>query len=298
VGSATAPSSGAAAQAPGANNSISTQTAARSSSSSAQLTKRAAANKPPVLELVTSATLGPVVTLRRGTSYAACSPGVVPSRDAPCELGAVAMDPDGGKGGAPLNLTDQVVVCPPDECLKQGCSSSTLRAYRFSVIGLKSCTIDGSDHVGSEFVVDFWVWDSGFPALRAGVNRSVVVGPPCTEASAPYWCTNSATGSNYCSGVPCTTSSKLLPASMGAVQMVLQPPASQTLYLRYGEAAPWSLRPCPSRLDRSGCGAVAWQPASGAAGASSASLAAAQDLTSAIQVVDITPCTPSQVRPG
>jgi hypothetical protein len=296
-GSCSTLASGASGQVPGTNSSTSTQSAARSSSSSSsQLTQRAAANKPPVIELVTSAALGPVVTIRRGTSYTTCSPGAAPSRDDPCELGAVAVDPDGGEGGGPLNLTDQVVACPPVECLTQGCPSSTLRAYRFSVIGLKSCTINGADHVGSQFVVDFWVWDSGLPSLRAGVNRSVVVGPPCTDPSSPYWCSNSATGSSYCSGVPCSTSSKLLPAAVGAVQLVLQPPASQTLYLQYGVAAPWSLLPCPSQLDRSGCGAVAWQPRSAAAGASSSSQSAAQDLTNAIQVTDITPCTPSQVK--
>jgi hypothetical protein len=284
-------------QAPGVNSSTSTLSAASNAQPAPQLTRVAAVNKPPVINLVTSAALGPVVTLSRGSSYAACSPGTVPSMDAPCEPGAVALDPDGGEGGTPRNVTDQIVVCPPAECLTQGCASSTLRAYYFTVNGLKSCTINGSDYVGAQFVVDFWVWDSGFPSLRAGVNRSVVVGPACTDASSSYWCTDSATGSSYCSGVPCSTSSRLLPASAGAVQLVLQPPASRTLYLRYGEAPPWRQGPCPSIQDRSGCGAVAWQPRSGAAGASSTSLAA-QDLTPDIQVTDITPCDPSQVRPG
>jgi hypothetical protein len=280
--------------APGESTSTSTQPTGNGTSST-QLTRTATANKPPVIELVTSPALGPVVTLKRGSSYAACSPGTAPLKDAPCEPGAWAMDPDGGEGGTALNLTDQVVACPPAECLtQQGCSSSTLRAYRFSVNGLKSCTINLSEFVGAQFVVDFWVWDAGVPQVRAGVNRSLVVGPPCPDASSPYWCTNSATGSSYCSGVPCTTSTKLLPPSAGQVHLVLQPAAAQTLYLPYGEAAPWSLRPCQSLQDRSGCGAVAWQPLTGATSASSAS-GAAQDLTGFIQVTDVTPCNPSQV---
>lgn len=95
-------------------------------------------NVAPNITLVTTDKLGPLVYVRRAFgSYAACDTGKSPTADAPCEPGAIAIDPDGADarsaGGAAVNLTDSVVVCPPDSCLTLGCSPQDLRKHYFSV---------------------------------------------------------------------------------------------------------------------------------------------------------------------
>jgi zinc transporter 1/2/3 len=108
------------------------------------------------------------VYVRQGSSYEACKDGVAPTADSPCEPGAIAVDPDGvsaasyedAVGGdvssstsSGANKTDEVVVCPPEQCLTRGCSPVELRRHFFAVKGLKGCGIDTSLPEGSQFKV-------------------------------------------------------------------------------------------------------------------------------------------------
>jgi hypothetical protein len=116
--------------------------AAAGSSARAQLASRAAkadeakltANQPPRISLRTSESLGQMVYVRRAFgAYAACGLNQLPAADAPCDLGAAAADPDGGpKAKDEVDLTGEVVVCPPAACLASGCSPEELKRHRFS----------------------------------------------------------------------------------------------------------------------------------------------------------------------
>jgi hypothetical protein len=258
----------------------------------AVLTRLRRTNQAPNMTLITTPDLDVVVRLKRGTRYAACAKGIRPTAEAMCEAGATAFDPDGGPDMAGLNLTEQVVVCPPADCLTQGCSANTLRAHRFNVKGLQGCCYDPMAPAGSQFVVDFWIWDAGMPVLRSNVNRTLILTAPCTSDSTPFFCTDSSTGRSFCSGTPCGQATKMLPPSTGQLQLVLLP-APGVLYLQYGLPAPFSLRPCASLTANSSCGAVAYQQAGSSGGS-------VRDLTPDILVQDVTPCDPSQVgrNPG
>jgi hypothetical protein len=96
---------------------------------------KAAPNQPPRVALRTSNALGPMVYIRRAFgTYAACGPKQLPTTDVPCELGASALDPDGGpKGKGEVDLTGELVVCPPAACLTVGCSPEELKRHRFAV---------------------------------------------------------------------------------------------------------------------------------------------------------------------
>jgi hypothetical protein len=251
------------------------------------LTRLRRANQAPNITLITTPDLDTVVRLKRGTRYAACDAGIRPTAEAVCEAGATAFDPDGGPDMAGMNLTEQVVVCPPADCLTQGCSANTLRAHRFNVKGLQGCAYDPMAPVGTQFVVDFWVWDAGMPVLRANVNRTLILTAPCTSDSTPFFCTDSISGRSFCSGTPCGQATKYLPPSSGQLQLVLLP-APGVVYLQYGVPAPFSLRPCASLAANSSCGAVAFQQAAVSGGS-------VRDLTPDVQVQDMTPCDPSQV---
>lgn len=112
-----------------------------------------------MITLVAAAGFGSILSIRRGSSYSPCTPGVLPTDASPCELGAMAVDPDGvasdqgGNGSSALNLTTQVVVCPPDTCLSRGCSPVTLRRHFFVAKGLQGCGIDTMAPEGSQFQV-------------------------------------------------------------------------------------------------------------------------------------------------
>lgn len=119
-------------------------------------------NQSPSVALVTASGFGAIVYVKRMADYQPCQNGVTPSAESPCEPGAVASDPDGNAGGSTQdsvkNLSKEVVVCPPKSCLATGCSLATLRKHRFGVKGLAGCGVDTSAAVGTQFVVDFWVW--------------------------------------------------------------------------------------------------------------------------------------------
>jgi hypothetical protein len=120
----------------------------------------AAANVAPVLSLTTSPGFGSIVRVRRGSSYGPCASGTSPTAETPCEPGAIATDPDGAAASdsdssvrGPLDLTSEVVVCPPSQCLSKGCSLLELRKHYFAVKGLQGCGIDMSLDEGTTFKV-------------------------------------------------------------------------------------------------------------------------------------------------
>eukprot|EP00879_Flechtneria_rotunda_P033240 GHRR01036794.1.p1 GENE.GHRR01036794.1~~GHRR01036794.1.p1 ORF type:complete len:1082 (+),score=385.26 GHRR01036794.1:389-3247(+) len=228
------------------------------------------ANTPPTISLITSATFGSIVRVRRGSSYEPCRPGVAPTADAPCEPGATATDPDGNVTAAdgsttamsgPLDLTSQVVVCPPAECLSMSCSPVELRQHYFTTKGLQDCGIATAAAEDQQFQVDFWVWDRGM--LNATVSRTVVIDKPCPDDITAYYCTDT-NGKGFCSGSPCGQAEKLLPPAKPTPRIQLLPSAG-TVYLEYGRPAPLYLGPCSSGTSNSSCGAVAWDEQAGTA---------------------------------
>jgi hypothetical protein len=163
--------------------------------------KRAIVNQGPRISLLTSDTLPSVVQIKRGAPYERCV-GVQPSLERPCELGATASDPDGaGTASSPADtdLTPRIVVCPPKECLASGCSPQVLRAHYFTVKGLKGCGIDTMASQGTEYLVDFWVWDGGYPVKNASTTRTLVLSNPCPSSSSSYFCEDN-NGAHFCSG--------------------------------------------------------------------------------------------------
>ncbi len=280
---------------------------------------RAAANQPPSISLVTADGLGPVVYIRRGSSYRPCS-GASPTAAAPCEPGAVAFDPDAADGRG--NLTDSVVVCPPAECFTRGCSPAELQRHRLAVKGLAGCPLDPMAAEGTAFQVrcwlgmvcvaalllylpitttclhmrtpaqpwpipapqvDFWVWDSGSPARSASVNRTVSITDPCPDPQAPHFC-QLADGQPYsCTGVPCDQLARFLRAAPAAPNLTLLP-SSETVFLEHRQPAPFYLGPCSGAeaAARGLCGAVASAVGTGGS---------ALDLTSSVSVADVSSCS-------
>jgi hypothetical protein len=248
-------------------------------------------NKAPTITLINTPSLGAVVLLKRGIEYMPCVARTNTSSERPCEPGALAIDPDGAGDMTipmPLDISKQIVVCPPSNCVKFGCSAGQLRLHMFALTGLKGCGIDTLAPAGTRFVIDFWIWDRGSPMLNATVNRTLVMTPACTRQEAPYMCKDN-NGLTFCSGVLCPVLSNLLPPSPWSLNLVLLT-SKQSLYLRYGEAAPLFLGACGSLLQNSSCAAVAYETRS--ISQSSPDLV---DLTAYIQVSDVTKCTGGQV---
>jgi hypothetical protein len=117
--------------------------------------------------------------------------------DNPCERGATASDPESG------NLTAAVVTCPPAACLPLGCP-----LHKFTLKGIKGCGVDTvTAAVGTEFWVQFVVWDGGAPPERASAWRVVRVVTPC-EAGETY-CPD-APAEHQCGTLDCAARSALL----------------------------------------------------------------------------------------
>ena len=235
--------------------------------------------------------------LQRGTDYSLCQPGISPTIISPCEPGALANDPDGGGTLASpeaLEITKQIVVCPPERCLVYGCPPSELRRHRLLSKGLLGCGIDPFAPEGTQFYVDFWVWDSGTPELNATVTRMVMISKPCTDASAPYFCQELAGDGWFCSGLPCNEVAKYAVQQTGASLQIVLLPSSSMVYVRYGEAAAFYLGPCGSLDQNSSCGAVAYEGATAQIEASGGEVL--MDRTGDIVVLDVTPCSRRKVR--
>lgn len=104
-----------------------------------------------------------------------------------------------------------------------------------------------------------------------------------------YWYVSTTVGEGndyFCSGTPCDQIGVILSAS-GAEDEPPEPPeilllpenSSSPMVLEYSVGAPFYLGPCPSGVQRENCGATAVDANSG------------EDLTSFMQIFDVTPCS-------
>lgn len=78
-------------------------------------------NQPPAIQLKTEPPFGEAIELKKGKSYDPCSGDTTPTADSPCELGAVAIDPEDGdisyKVGEIVKTLIYVFPTAPTGCL-------------------------------------------------------------------------------------------------------------------------------------------------------------------------------------
>lgn len=75
--------------------------------------------EPPTIQLRHTGYLASNISVVQGYPYAACGSRTLPTRAAPCELGANATSAAG------LNLTQYVVACKPANCSTAGCNGES-----------------------------------------------------------------------------------------------------------------------------------------------------------------------------
>ena len=129
-----------------------------------------------------------VVSLPRFTPYVKCSPDQVPTKSLPCDLGANAVDEEGG------DLQGGLLVCPPETCLLHGCMGHELWRK-----GVENC-LNASAPIGTVFNVPFVAFDT--TGAYASDVRSVIISAPCAKGQ--QWCpANSPSG--RCEDATCET---------------------------------------------------------------------------------------------
>ncbi|KAK3267327.1 hypothetical protein CYMTET_24107, partial [Cymbomonas tetramitiformis] len=187
-------------------------------------------NQRPSIRLRTrGAVQSRYVSVEQGAEYAMCTAEELAGGggETLCEPGVDSADGDG------VDLTDQVVVCPPEECIRRGCPGHEVKWK-----GLRPC-INTSAAVGSSYDVAFMVVDRGHMPLRnATVVRTVTIVAPCpigTMACSIH------SGESFCSATPCSVLVGLSGESEQAAPVValLGP---KELRLPYGSGA--NLRAC------------------------------------------------------
>ena len=101
-----------------------------------------ASAEPPKIQLKNTGFLASHISVVQGDPYAACGSKTLPTRDAPCELGANASSATG------LNLTPYVVACKPANCSTASCNGelhssdcTAAKAQRHC-----KCQLQGLDH--------------------------------------------------------------------------------------------------------------------------------------------------------
>ena len=111
------------------------------------------------------------------------------------DAGALAEDAYGH------GLAGRVLSCPPDSCLPFGCPG-----HEFSRKGLDGCGIDTRDAaVGTQYSLNFVVFDHNVPPLSVTVTRYVSIVAPCTAEE--IYCPN--TPSQMCGSAPCAVREQL-----------------------------------------------------------------------------------------
>ena len=162
------------------------------------------AAEPPATAMPPNVTLlGPaVLTLPRFATYTSCASDKLSTDRALCDQGAIAHDDVDG------NLTDSLLVCPPESCMPFGCAGHELWRK-----GVDSC-LNTSTPVGTVFSVDFVVFDTD--GVHASATRTITIGEPCPEGQ--YWCpTNSPMGRcerASCEAIEALADAKELPSSL------------------------------------------------------------------------------------
>ena len=266
---------------------VSSSAATASSAPPRPINAVAATPTAPTLTLVTTATLGSSVLVKRvgaqkqqvptqstrmqpltppcclapaqGTPYLLCQPGISPTATIPCEPGVIADDAQDGPG-----IQHMVLLCPPAGCLATGCGGQLLVEK-----DIPACGVDTSHAmaVGTTYRLPFVVYNSA--GLSATAFRLITVGSPC--AAGTYLCSD-----DQCHTVDCETVDTLAslpgqaaPTELSPVLLVLLPTSAtnfttlmddlnagifsshQTMYMQYGHPAPLSLLPCATALDLS-----------------------------------------------
>ncbi|PNH08676.1 hypothetical protein TSOC_004773, partial [Tetrabaena socialis] len=242
---------------------------------------QAADDVPPAITLITTDEVPQTLRIKRGFSYVLCN-GTMPTPDSPCELGATALDPDGQPGAQ--NLTGAIIACPPTACISAtGCTATELKSYMLSQRGLAGCGLDPLAPVGTDYVIDLWVWDAGRKA-NATTRRSVSIVEPCpaTNGVTYEFCTDPS-GTFFCSPVPCVQANALQPPVSYAPALAVLPDVS---YVEYGKVPPMYLGPCTSLNDTAACSAWAFGLTVFSDGRRLVS-----DLTAAISVMAQVSCT-------
>eukprot|EP00878_Enallax_costatus_P010807 GHUV01011284.1.p2 GENE.GHUV01011284.1~~GHUV01011284.1.p2 ORF type:complete len:432 (+),score=106.79 GHUV01011284.1:1982-3277(+) len=95
------------------------------------------------------------------------------------------------------------------------------------------------------------------PVRNASVTRTIIITDPCPDATARYWCKNPSSNTSFCSGIPCNHTAAILPPSKPQPVIQLHPD-NNTVYVEYGQPAPFHLGPCVKGAYSINCGATAW----------------------------------------
>ncbi|EFJ49406.1 hypothetical protein VOLCADRAFT_89802 [Volvox carteri f. nagariensis] len=269
-----------------------------SRSGASDITKVVPGTTKPQINLIINVAAPALVRLPRGWMYGPCPDSVDLSAPSTpfCEPGATAVDPIRA-----INLTDRVIVCPPQSCLRHstadGDSNSTtamiscplellMRQYTLGRTGLAGCGINTLAPTGTVYHIDFWVWDDAQPPNNATARRTVIITDPCIDKALPYFCPDQS-GGYVCSPVTCTAASFLLsPTAAPGPNITLLPP-DDVAFVEYGSVSSVYLGPCTSLSDTRSCGATA---VGYLLPTSTTGNITVVDLTAQLSVINVTPC--------
>ncbi len=166
----------------------------------------------------------------------------------------------------------QVLMCPTPSCISTGCSGNHVWEK-----DVPACGIDTSNStaVGTTFVLSFVVYNSA--GLSASTQRSINVISPC-PTDKPNLCSD-----GRCHDISCSTVDSLktipslstpTPQESSMLVLALLPtsvinftaskpaPLNQTVFVAYGQPAPFSFSPCSSSFSLTAsvsCAAIAAQ---------------------------------------
>ncbi|KXZ53417.1 hypothetical protein GPECTOR_7g1315 [Gonium pectorale] len=244
----------------------------------------------PTLSLLENDVVRGSVQLPRGRSYRLCHADQRATAEAPCDPGVYAVNRLGA------NITNQVYACPPDACFLDGIACS---GHEFWKKDLAGCVSPVAAE-GSTQEIRFVVFDRWARLPRVTASRLVSIVSPCSRAGEVYCEEDGKCGTvacdvrktlgggdaaaaalaalppvlllvdgsrigpdmsaavNVASLTNATTLTSLMNSSSGALLN-----AVQQLVLPYGLRAPYSLLPCASVSQMTGCGAVAVDAADG-----------------------------------
>ena len=134
-------------------------------------------NTPPRLELINAPAVNAIVSVKQGWQYLLCAEGQESSDAGPCDPGALAHDKEDGNQQVQKN----VLLCPPDGCLRNGCSGHRVGQKDVLACGIDTATMAVGDTATLRFVVfDSW-------GLTAEASRTITVISPCPETK-PHFC--------------------------------------------------------------------------------------------------------------
>ncbi|KAK3287096.1 hypothetical protein CYMTET_5378, partial [Cymbomonas tetramitiformis] len=163
---------------------------------------------PPAMALVLSDTAPTSVRVKKNARYELCAMGQTPAAEGDCEPGVTAVSSATG-----VDLSMQVLSCPPEDCLPFGCPGHEMWLQK----GLRSC-LDTAADVGTVFELRFTVFDDNMPPRNATVARLITIVSPCAEDE-------ELCEGDVCSSSPCavhmtlTTEEDVLPPEVGLLSV-------------------------------------------------------------------------------